>query len=845
MAQPHRLSLQSIVKADNLDSFNDEFESLLESHDKHRRSRQFIRERLSVISPTSNQKASAIAITKFQKKKQQKFNKHKHPQQQYQQQPPVDELEDIKSKLEILQNILKYLPDDAVTYTQFDAQSSKPNLQEPLQPDSHFDDMDAEPSCSGFLVVVGANISEATRFYTELINNVLYLRREPNSKIKQAITISFIQSTALEQDAEEESKDTGNAPSTKDNLLQKKREKVDNGKYVDLFLAHLESRSANFSFKLFSPTGIYVVSASCYRDKLRFSKCIEASLLRLFDNETWCAKMEASQQLLPIEKSQFEIQIDRHEQIMNSLTLTGLAHNVGLLGSTNKEKSGVMRILKHTHSHSYKHFQHNHKHNKWEDHFFVLAHCTLYYFQHDPDSQITRSSMPKSFIPLKYATIDLDVERIKSDRFVFFISTPLRTVYLRCRHPVALAEWVTALYAAQGNKEKTASHKILDRIRSIRSKVSTLHNLLKEKKGIKIFESYLKSIGSQPVLRCWLAILHWKSGVTAFRNDNSKQQAAKQAQQQQQTESKHEEEEEEEEKEAAGDGDIGSVSEAQKQAQLIFEQYIDDEKKKKKTNIWKALDSDDYDEELVADCKKNVYLDEQPAAGDNDNDNEVDVVTKIMESFDEILEILDDKLQFEFSANFVKSAEYLALQKKYDSKDKYLPLPLNREIADFPPSSFVVLVVTNTDLSSKEIKLSTKKSVATIGRDCSNIIVLDDAHVSRSHARINYDAQQAHFTDLGSHHGSYLNGNRVLHERLTDGDRLKLGGCDVLFRVKQKTNLMNKMFGKMFSGNNNNNHNDHSNDDNDEHSNQQNDAANNTNNANAAAAKRISNVAFL
>ena len=67
----------------------------------------------------------------------------------------------------------------------------------------------------------------------------------------------------------------------------------------------------------------------------------------------------------------------------------GLAHNVGLLGSTNKEKSGVMRILKHTHSHSHKH--QSQRHHKWEDHFFVLAHCTLYYFQHDQDSKITQS----------------------------------------------------------------------------------------------------------------------------------------------------------------------------------------------------------------------------------------------------------------------------------------------------------------------------------------------------------------------------------------------------------------------------------------------------------------------
>ena len=487
------------------------------------------------------------------------------------------------------------------------------------------------------------------------------------------------------------------------------------------------------------------------------------------------AKIEASQQLLPIEKSQFEIQIERHEQIMNSLTLTGLAHNVGLLGSTNKEKSGVMRILKYTHSYSYKNNiniknnnnnnnnNNKHKHNKWEDHFFVLAHCTLYYFQHDPDSQITHSSMPKSFIPLKYATIDLDVERIKSDRFVFYICTPLRTVYLRCRHPVALSEWVSSLYKAQGNNNNNTSKIILNKIREIRSKVSTLNKLLKEKKGIKLFHSYLKSIKSQSILRCWLAILHWKQ----------------QQQQQQQS-------------------DDDEKYNDNNEAKIIFEQYINDDEAEENNNcIWNYLDCTDYDKELIMDCKKYIYLKKNKK--------------KIIEIFDCILEILDDKLNYEFINNFKKCNEYLNLQKKYDSKDKYLPLPLNRKILNFEEGSIIILIITNSDLSTKEIKLSTKKEIATIGRDCSNIIVLDDAHVSRSHARIKYNKYNAYFTDLGSHHGSYLNGNRVLYEQLKNGDRLKIGGCDIQFIIKIKKNIMKNVFNKMFNNNNNNDNNNNNN----------------------------------
>ena len=68
-------------------------------------------------------------------------------------------------------------------------------------------------------------------------------------------------------------------------------------------------------------------------------------------------------------------------------------------------------------------------------------------------------------------------------------------------------------------------------------------------------------------------------------------------------------------------------------------------------------------------------------------------------------------------------------------------------------------------------------------------VVLDDAHVSRSHARIEYNGKKATFTDLGSHHGSWLNGNKILNARLKNGDILKIGGCDVFFEVRQKKKL--------------------------------------------------------
>ena len=70
--------------------------------------------------------------------------------------------------------------------------------------------------------------------------------------------------------------------------------------------------------------------------------------------------------------------------------------------------------------------------------------------------------------------------------------------------------------------------------------------------------------------------------------------------------------------------------------------------------------------------------------------------------------------------------------------------------------------------------------VTTIGRNCANTVVLD---VSRSHA--------VFYADLGSHHGAYLNRNRVVQEKLQTGDTIKIAGCDVAFELTSKKHNQN------------------------------------------------------
>ena len=74
----------------------------------------------------------------------------------------------------------------------------------------------------------------------------------------------------------------------------------------------------------------------------------------------------------------------------------------------------------------------------------------------------------------------------------------------------------------------------------------------------------------------------------------------------------------------------------------------------------------------------------------------------------------------------------------------------------------------------------------TMGRNPENQIVVSGQYVSRTHAAIDFDGQQATLTDLGSTHGTALNGQRVLPHRphpLEDGDRVVLAG-EVGFTVR-------------------------------------------------------------
>jgi len=67
------------------------------------------------------------------------------------------------------------------------------------------------------------------------------------------------------------------------------------------------------------------------------------------------------------------------------------------------------------------------------------------------------------------------------------------------------------------------------------------------------------------------------------------------------------------------------------------------------------------------------------------------------------------------------------------------------------------------------------KPVVSIGRHPDRDVVIPEPHVSRTHAQIERSGNEYFLVDLGSSHGTYVNGLATQQRRLQGGDRIELG----------------------------------------------------------------------
>lgn len=76
------------------------------------------------------------------------------------------------------------------------------------------------------------------------------------------------------------------------------------------------------------------------------------------------------------------------------------------------------------------------------------------------------------------------------------------------------------------------------------------------------------------------------------------------------------------------------------------------------------------------------------------------------------------------------------------------------------------------------------RAPVTIGRLSTNDVVLSDSNVSRRHAEIRRAGGRWTVADLGSTNGTTVNGKLATEHELNDGDRIGIGGTELIFETK-------------------------------------------------------------
>jgi pSer/pThr/pTyr-binding forkhead associated (FHA) protein len=75
-----------------------------------------------------------------------------------------------------------------------------------------------------------------------------------------------------------------------------------------------------------------------------------------------------------------------------------------------------------------------------------------------------------------------------------------------------------------------------------------------------------------------------------------------------------------------------------------------------------------------------------------------------------------------------------------------------------------------------------------IGRESGNLIALNHSSISRRHCIIRREDQDFTIHDLGSFNGTFVNETPVSEQRLSPGDRVRIGNIQLLFVTEEIEN---------------------------------------------------------
>jgi sigma-B regulation protein RsbU (phosphoserine phosphatase) len=104
---------------------------------------------------------------------------------------------------------------------------------------------------------------------------------------------------------------------------------------------------------------------------------------------------------------------------------------------------------------------------------------------------------------------------------------------------------------------------------------------------------------------------------------------------------------------------------------------------------------------------------------------------------------------------------------------------------------------------SEQKNIVLNRTPFTVGRKVDKDLVIADPRVSRDHAQIMQEGLEFFLVDLGSKHGTFVNGERIQRQKLERGDRLEFGARDsayVLFNPANKSSNTAREFLSQISG---------------------------------------------
>jgi serine phosphatase RsbU (regulator of sigma subunit) len=104
---------------------------------------------------------------------------------------------------------------------------------------------------------------------------------------------------------------------------------------------------------------------------------------------------------------------------------------------------------------------------------------------------------------------------------------------------------------------------------------------------------------------------------------------------------------------------------------------------------------------------------------------------------------------------------------------------------------------------SEQKNIVLNRTPFSVGRKVDKDLVIADPRVSRDHAQIMQEGLDFFLVDLGSKHGTYINGERIQRRKLERGDRLEFGARDsayILFNPAHATSNTAREFLSQISG---------------------------------------------